>query len=219
MNFGFDFGFNNTNNKKRKEKEIQRKFEMSDGNPERRNLVLLSMAIILYYIADGEVVDNALRLQFINIEFKNFKVLGTIVWVILFWFLFRYRITTIGIFKKEFFSELNNISKAHPLLVAYVKRFLTDYEITKESNTDNYAAYINSHRDKNRGGYRYIYGIKHKTSTLDNERSMSAINNLLSWFVFIVITIHTAIVRPSFSAYIVPYFIFLTAIILCILKS
>ena len=184
---------------------------MSDGNPERRNLVLLSIAIIVFYIADGEIIDNTLKLQFINIQFNNFQILSTIVLVMLLWFLFRYRLTTLGVFEKEFSSEINTISRAHPVLIAYINNFLTDYDITKDQN-DTYSANINYHRDIKRGNYMYIYGIKHKTSTQDNEQSMAPINNLWVWLVLIIIWINTAVVRPSFSAYIVPYLIFLTAL-------
>lgn len=183
---------------------------MSDGNPERRNLVLLSMAIIIFYIADGEIIDSSLRLQFINIQFNNFQILSSVVWMILFWFLFRYRLTTLGIFEKEFKSEFSDVSRQHPILAVYINNFLTDY--TQDYGHNQRNASISLYRNKNMDCYAYISGIKLKSSPQSKENHQSPIKSPLGWLLLIIILANTAIVRPSFSAYIIPYLIFLTAI-------
>jgi len=65
----------------------------SDSNPERRNLTVLSLAIIVYYLAGGEFLNNEVKLVIINAKFNNPSVLIAFVWVMLCWFLFRYFVT------------------------------------------------------------------------------------------------------------------------------
>ncbi len=69
---------------------------VSDSNPERRNLTVLSLLIIVFYLAGGYFIDNEIRLRIVNIGFHNIEVLGYVVWVMLAWFLFRYWLTSKG---------------------------------------------------------------------------------------------------------------------------
>ncbi len=57
---------------------------------ERRNLVLTSLSFILFYLADGSVVGDTLRIQVVNISFGKPEVLGCFAWIMLAWFLFRF---------------------------------------------------------------------------------------------------------------------------------
>ena len=65
----------------------------SDSNPERRNLTILSLAIIIFYLAEGKLVGSNLNFTLVNIQFENKGMLIIIVWSMLFWFLFRYVVT------------------------------------------------------------------------------------------------------------------------------
>ena len=69
---------------------------ISDNNPERRNLTLLSIAIIVFYLAGGYFIGNEIKLKVINVGFHNREVLGYIIWVMLAWFLFKYWVTSRG---------------------------------------------------------------------------------------------------------------------------
>ena len=69
---------------------------ISDNNPERRNLTLLSIAIIVFYLAGGYFVGDEIKLIIINVGFHNSDVLGYLVWVMLAWFLFKYWLTSRG---------------------------------------------------------------------------------------------------------------------------
>ena len=40
-----------------------------DSNPERRNLTVLSLCIIIFYLAGGAFLSNEVRLQVINVKF------------------------------------------------------------------------------------------------------------------------------------------------------
>lgn len=61
-----------------------------DSDPERRNLVVTSLAFIVYYLAGGYITDNNVRMQIVNITFDNKAVLAVFVWVMLLWFAWRY---------------------------------------------------------------------------------------------------------------------------------
>ncbi len=65
----------------------------SDNNPERRNLTVLSLAIIVYRLADGHLLNKEMSLTLINIGFENQQALIFIMWFALVWFLFRYVVT------------------------------------------------------------------------------------------------------------------------------
>ncbi len=41
--------------------------QIQDSSPERRNLIILSISIIVFYLAGGELIDNSVRLQVVNI--------------------------------------------------------------------------------------------------------------------------------------------------------
>lgn len=63
---------------------------ISDSSPERRNLVVSSVAFILFYLAEGSVSGSSLRLFFVNIEFNEPAVIAHGAWILLFWFGLRF---------------------------------------------------------------------------------------------------------------------------------
>ncbi len=65
----------------------------SDSNPERRNLTILSLAIIVFYLGEGYLLNKEISFTLINVGFHKQAVLVVFVWVLLFWFLFRYTVT------------------------------------------------------------------------------------------------------------------------------
>ncbi|HTF97062.1 MAG TPA: hypothetical protein VL995_13070 [Cellvibrio sp.] len=81
---------------------------IEDSNPERRNLVVLSAGIIIYYLAGGTIEDKQLTLEIVNIQFTKMWVLQLSVWVMLSWFLFRYWIESANIIVNEFFNSCHN---------------------------------------------------------------------------------------------------------------
>lgn len=59
---------------------------MQDSDPERRNLVLTSLSFIVFYLAGGHITENILKLQIVNISFKNTYVLIVTAWIMIVWF-------------------------------------------------------------------------------------------------------------------------------------
>lgn len=91
--------------------------DMHDANPERRNLMLLSAAIILYYIAGGEMISNEVRLHLINVRFTKPDVIRLVLWAALIWFLWRYWLTNRGKFSADFVSEIKSLSNSNIMLM------------------------------------------------------------------------------------------------------
>lgn len=67
---------------------------INDSSPERRNLMVLSISIMLFYYAGGHVTSNVVSLPMISVEFSRPEVLVGAIWVALFWFIYRYWQTT-----------------------------------------------------------------------------------------------------------------------------
>lgn len=64
---------------------------IEDSNPERRNLVVLSMAIIAFYVGGCEIPPTGeIELPLIKLKFTDAYHLAWLVWIMLCWFLFRY---------------------------------------------------------------------------------------------------------------------------------
>lgn len=63
---------------------------ISDSNPERRNLTVLAVAIILFYLGGARLVGTGLNLPMVNVEFTRTWALQAALWGALIWFHFRY---------------------------------------------------------------------------------------------------------------------------------
>ena len=63
---------------------------ISDTSPERRNLTILSLGFIIFYLAGGKVTDETVRIMVINLSFDKPHILANFAWVILLWFCLRF---------------------------------------------------------------------------------------------------------------------------------
>lgn len=63
---------------------------IQDKDPERRNLVMTSFGFILFFAADGYIINNELRVQLLNIGFRKPETLAIVSWILLLWFILRY---------------------------------------------------------------------------------------------------------------------------------
>lgn len=77
---------------------------LSDSDPFRRNLFSTSLVFILYYLAGGQLRDDYVSVQFVNITFSSPHILAVTAWGILFWFALRYYQTR----DKSFFEVFSN---------------------------------------------------------------------------------------------------------------
>lgn len=75
---------------------------------ERRNLVLLSFAFIVYHAAEGSIDRAAVNVPGISAELGNPHALGVIAWVALLWFIVRFYQETGRYVVSEFRAEVNS---------------------------------------------------------------------------------------------------------------
>lgn len=95
--------------------------QYSDANPARRNLVLTSIAFIVYYLGDGRLTEKKLQIQAVSITFDNTTALIVLAWLALFWFALRYYQTNKNLLRKAVRDEVAT-QKRNPILIAYLKR-------------------------------------------------------------------------------------------------
>lgn len=78
----------------------------SDSNPERRNLTVLSLSIIIYYAAGGCFDTNdGISFPLIKLHFYDYKMLVLFVWLALLWFWFKYFISNIQESQNEYVKK------------------------------------------------------------------------------------------------------------------
>jgi len=185
---------------------------LHDSNPERRNLSVMSLSIIVFFLAGGEFTESTVRLQIINVYFSNSEVLSDFIWILLVWFLFRYWLIHQGSWKKEFASELNFV----PTRIIYwhlTKRFELDDDFSRSYYPNRHFLKI----DGNSGTkltFRHIY--KNETdSQLSDTIQVSTIGDRA---LVGLCAVYLFFRKPSLSGYFIPYFLFLWAVSLGVLN-
>ena len=178
---------------------------LQDSNPERRNLSVLALSIIIFYLADGEFTESTVRLQVINVQFSNPQILVFFVWGLLGWSMFRYWLIHQGEWKKDFYAELS-----------YVPNFFYNNYLTRRFKlTDDFSRsyYDNRHWfmfDSNLGNnLKFQHVFKSETNAQLNETK--DITTLGDKALLSVCAIYIFFRKPSLSGHFVPYFLFLWA--------
>lgn len=189
--------------------------DFGEGSVQRRNLLTVSSAIIVYFLADGSIgtaEGTTLSLPFVGVSFDNLNFLTCVVWASLIWFLLRYWQKTKGNIGGHFKRDLRDSGIA-PLSVWYLKRKIgkafNAYDgffpgTTSFGSTGNF--YISWHKSisDSKGGYAP------KTSSTERVKVSG-----FSGMAFLVVNfVRLAFITPSFGNDLVPYLAFWLAIIL-----
>jgi hypothetical protein len=74
---------------------------ITDNNPDRRNLTLISLVTLTYFLADGDIAGEGIKIPFVNIVLNDSSSALLIFLTIFCWFNFRYWLT----FKSTPFSD------------------------------------------------------------------------------------------------------------------
>lgn len=93
---------------------------IADASPERRNLSVLSLAIIVYYVGGGYVADSSISLPMLNIGFTRPTALVVLLWGTLLWLHFRYWQEMHGSGMGRIREELAEVCKRHPIVVQFL---------------------------------------------------------------------------------------------------
>jgi hypothetical protein len=183
-----------------------------DSNPERRNLTVLSLCIILFYIGGGEFNDRSIKLQVVNVDFSRPEVLACFAWGLLGWFCFRYWQVHQGEWKEKFGLE---VTKGGIDCTSFFRNYL---------NKKIKASY-----DSSFTGFENLYKVELATTGINNtlyfkcflkneanqkkERSFIISSNP-DRFIFFRYAIRMSVRCSSVPGYFVPYLLFFTAFFL-----
>ena len=107
----------------------------SDNNPERRNLIVLSLAIIVFYLGEGYLLKEEISFTLINIGFHNQDILVVLIWTLLGWFLFRYIVTNRNKHGEELERASPAINMDYPPVRKYIERVSKPAFFTKLHKT------------------------------------------------------------------------------------
>jgi hypothetical protein len=192
---------------------------IQDSDPERRNLMVISMAFIVYFYAGGSFPENEVRLQVINVSFSNPKVLVIIGWGLLFWFFYRYWQKHSSSFTDGFNSEIYRY---------YHKGYFSKYvskKLGKPIMKDEDEGYHidGMIREDGKFGIRYCYasnvGRDEKTgevsswsSRKEDDRGEIYLDDFIGHCLRFRAYIECCFRHPSFASYVVPYIVFFIAL-------
>ncbi len=190
---------------------------IDDNSPERINLLICSFCFIVFFVADGELTNNTITLQIINIKFNNLTVLISIAWIMIFWFALRYWQKTQGKFDDEFKVEINT-RKSSWIVVKYAEYRLNNKHRIKDG-------FHIKEITKYNGTYKIIYGeISSTTGEIDRSGKLTNFatkNNLeltidgkLGRLLLLTLLFQMFFLKPSVGSYLIPYLLFIYSVFL-----
>jgi len=182
-----------------------------DNDPERRNLVVTSLAFIMFYLGNGVISNNVIKIQLINITFKNPEFLTVTAWVMLFWFALRYWQTHQNsetfMFRDDAMSFID------------IKKYITKHTSLKENQS---YGFTHPSMDAN-----WILSYEEiETVNIDNKgemtswkpRNKSEKSELKVKALYVYICYLKAIFKKQgFSSYIAPYILFYSVIFIALI--
>lgn len=178
---------------------------ISESVPERRNLVVLSLAIILFYAAGGNFLDNTLALQVVRIEFSNRNFLRIFVWVSLVWFAYRYWLVQQGTWREGYLNELSSDECKFIYYTHLVRRF----QLSNSGAENKHSVCIDVRTQGNK--LKFLHVCRDDSG----KQILAYIEPTFRRDGFRLLLCHIYIFfrRPSLSTYFFPYALFITAIV------
>ena len=159
--------------------------DIKDGVPERRNLTMLAMTIIVFYIGEATFEGGKAKLMLLNVEFHNLVALKYLAFVMLCWFLFRYIVASIEPFQNAIKKDVRSIDAK--------ENFIRCTDVNPDIVTLE-EVWVNWHTGKKCFGYNWT---KNK-SPMYSDRKYCLYLFLASSFIKQFFT------KPTISAYIAP---------------
>lgn len=205
--------------------------EYHDSDPERRNLVLISFAFLVYFIGDGEFKSGDINFQIVNLHLNNQVGLAVIAWAMLLWFFYRFMLKHSSTFLTLFRSELGEF-----LHRRYIRKFvekslkeslLPQIKFPTNTNEEEDGWLIHSIRH-HRGKYfihtQHVENLKRqpKTGEVETSRQKSSergdivskpifFEGFSGYFTFFRLFCDYCLTRPNFSTNLFPALMFLAA--------
>jgi len=195
---------------------------MQDSDPERRNLMVTSIAFIAYFYAGGSFPESNVRLQVINAEFSQPEILALIAWSTFCWFIYRYWVTHRGNFIASFSNEFTEI-REKLYIINFLNKELKQTLHINEPNNEYYASNLRWVGGSVVATCNYASITRNPEGKIVSSSSGGGIHNrapkyikfkgIKGWFLVFRATLSCIIKQPSFSNYVVPYFLSFLAIL------
>lgn len=184
---------------------------ISDSDPERRNLMLASLAFIIYYTAGGALSEDTLRLPMVSIEFSRPFVVGIFAWAMLLWFAVRYWQTHKRAYAQAFQKEASSLGR-HPMIIAYAARRL--------EKPHNVIGGFETHQLRTVGRWNVevadIVSVKEDGDpgqfNEENQRHIR-VDGFRGAVIRLFFRAKLSLQEPAFGAYVVPYLLFVFAVV------
>lgn len=190
-----------------------------DSSPERRNLLVTSLAFIAYFYGGGVFKDGDVKLQVINVHFEKTSILAAIAWLLLFWFFYRFYQKYSGSFVRGIKDEIYR-SSDRLFLSKYVSRHLNEPIPTDKDKGYRVEGFD---QESNRLSLKYTYcteiqrGKDREISgwvNRDDSKNGTVELRGMSGFVAKVRLLLLCVYRyPSFADFAVPYLLFTIALL------
>lgn len=193
---------------------------ITDSVPERRNLVLLSLSIIVFYLAGGQLSDQVIRLQIVNVTFANPAVLAWGVWVLLFWFCYRYWLVLQDSWRADYIRELTHPSNDFIYYNYLVKKFELGNDFTSSPLPGKNKHAVSIRSDNNKlffeHQFQHVNQAGSYTGTKSKQKPVSSFGD--QWRIFLC-RMYIFFRKPTLSTYFTPYILFLIAVSLGLYHS
>ncbi|HHF3026171.1 TPA: hypothetical protein ACPJ0Z_004472 [Vibrio diabolicus] len=194
---------------------------IQDSNAERRNLIMISMSLIVFFYSGGTFTDETIRLQVVNVHFSRPLVLVVIVWAVFFWSLYRYWLIHNGEFSSKFMAEIRQM-KNDRVILKYIER-KQGIKFIEYPQTDGYvidtivfdngvlvpelsmAHNVKWSNDRSLQSYSF-----NKDLDFDRFIRFNSASGLLTQ---VLLLLKCAFSKKSFSDYLAPYLLALLAIL------
>jgi hypothetical protein len=207
----------------------------SEGLIEKRNLTVLSFAIVVFYLAGGSISFDDVRLGIFNAHFEHTYIIVAAIWLVLIWFAFRYWVTTKGKYLQEHLVKyLHQMRNGWSVRAYFRSRFgkvqfvKGDADLTQKDVGKLFFG-INKIAQATSSNILIILWQPLKVDGLDpirrseddfdkysNIKGVSgnqlSINGLSGFLLKVYIALKKSLIEPAFSQMIIPYILFAMAI-------
>lgn len=187
---------------------------IEDSNPERRNLVVLSMAIIAFYVGGCEIpASGDIELPLIKLKFTDAYHLAWLVWITLFWFVFRYFVESKVKMINSFHDEINDEQYLSSILSRYYfpKVMAKGYKNLSKDTFKFFHSIPEENRKAGKTGW-LIVCFQAKSVVNGKVETGSMTVSGYAKLIYPILALRIVFIKPSVSANLAPIMMFIVAI-------
>jgi len=189
--------------------------QLSDTNPHRRNLSVMSIFFLIYYLG-GAAPDNvgSIKLSMFSVTLQRPEVLGVLAWFLLLWLAYRYLQDSHEIMAKWLEEAVVKLSKSDKLFWRYS---------SKECKTSDLRPYAKFYKAEVsvkgfKGTYHEVDTIKNalnqeKDGSMINCRTIEISMSPALAFMILWLWVKAIFIKPGFFDIFSPAILFILALL------